>query len=94
LVTGAAAEPDLAIALAEGQRHVAGATSVVGLLRKMDALQQSEGDGPAAETLAAISDVRVALKLRDDYGWSLDRIESWIASTSQAVLLRPSESSR
>jgi hypothetical protein len=26
--------------------------------------------------------------LRDSYGWSLDRIESWMATSSQALLLR------
>jgi AcrR family transcriptional regulator len=91
LVTGAAAEPDLEVALAEGQRrHIAGAGSVVGLLREMDAIDGSVDADAAIETLAAISDVRVALMLRDNYGWSLDRIESWIASTSKALLLRSS----
>jgi AcrR family transcriptional regulator len=94
LVTGAAAEPDLAVALAEGhRRHVEGARSVVGLLRQMDALGDSVDAEAAVGTLAAISDTQFALLLRDSYGWSLDRIESWIAVTSQALLLRR-ESSR
>ena len=89
LVTGAAAEPDLEVALSEGQRrHVGGAARVVGLLREMDALDESVDADAAVQTLAAISDFRVALMLRDNYGWSLDRIESWIAATSQALLLR------
>ena len=90
LVTGAAAEPDLAVALAEGhRRHVEGARMVVGLLRQMDALGDSVDAEAAVGTLAAISDTQFALLLRDSYGWSLDRIESWIAVTSQALLLRP-----
>ena len=36
-----------------------------------------------------ISDAQFALLLRDSYGWSLDRIESWIAATSRALLLEP-----
>ena len=89
LVTGAAAEPDLATALAEGhRRHVEGAGVVVGLLRQMDALGGSVDVDAAVETLAAISDTQFALLLRDSYGWSLDRIETWIAVTSQALLLR------
>jgi AcrR family transcriptional regulator len=89
LVTGAAAESDLAVALAEGhRRHVEGCRMIVGLLEKMGALNESVAADDAAETLAAISDVQVALLLRDDYGWSLDRIESWIARTSQSLLLR------
>ena len=30
---------------------------------------------------------RFALVLRDSYGWSLDRIEGWIAAISRALLL-------
>src|SRR4051794_194907 len=42
LVTGAAAEPDLEAALAEGQRrHVEGAVTIVGLLQRLDALDES-----------------------------------------------------
>jgi AcrR family transcriptional regulator len=89
LVTGAAAEPDLAVALAEGhRRHVEGARMIVGLLKQMDALDESAAEGDAIETLAAISDVQFALLLRDEYGWSLDRVESWMARTSRALLLR------
>jgi AcrR family transcriptional regulator len=91
LVTGAAAEPDLAVALAEGhRRHVEGARMIVGLLKKMEALDESVAEDDAIETLAAISDVQFAVLLRDDYGWSLDRVESWMARTSQALLLRSS----
>jgi AcrR family transcriptional regulator len=85
LVTGAAAEPELAAVLAEGQRrHVAGSTTVVGRLREL-------GDTPpdgAVGTLAALSDVRFALVLQESYGWSLDQLERWIADTSTALLLR------
>jgi hypothetical protein len=33
------------------------------------------------------SDLRFALLLREDYGWSLDKIEGWIAATSRTLLL-------
>ena len=90
LVTGAAAEPELAVVLAEGnRRHMAGAGRIVGLLREMNALAPSLDADAAVETLAAISDLRFALMLRDSYGWSLDRIESWIAETSRTLLLAP-----
>lgn len=93
LVTGAAAEPDLEVALAEGhRRHVAGAGMIVGLLRKLEALDESVDADAAVDTLAAVSDFRFALLLRDSYGWSLDRIEAWIAATSQSLLLRSPES--
>jgi TetR/AcrR family transcriptional regulator, regulator of cefoperazone and chloramphenicol sensitivity len=88
LVTGAAAEPDLDIALAEGhRRHVDGAGAAVRLLQGMGALGKSVDAQSASEALAAITDFRFALLLRDSYGWSLDRIESWMAETSRALLL-------
>jgi AcrR family transcriptional regulator len=90
LVTGAAAEPDLATVLAEGhRRHLDGAGRVVAMLADLDALNASVDREVAIETLAAISDYQFALLLRDTYGWSLDRIESWITETSRALLLRP-----
>jgi AcrR family transcriptional regulator len=89
LVTGAAAEPDLQVVLDEGQRrHVEGARIIVGVLQRLDALDGSTGTDAAVDTLAAISDVRFALVLRESYGWSLDRVEEWIADASRALLLR------
>jgi AcrR family transcriptional regulator len=89
LVTGAAAEPDLELALSDGQRrHVQGAGTIVRMLQGLDALDESVDPEAAVETLAAISDVRFALVLRESYGWSLDRVETWIAATSRALLLR------
>src|SRR5262245_8576530 len=77
LVTGAAAEPELAAVLAEGhRRHVEGNRQVVGLLRELGALDPAVDPDEAAETLAAIADFRFALVLRESYGWSLDRLES------------------
>ncbi len=43
----------------------------------------------AAHTIAALSDIRVALILVDDHGFDLDHLEEWIATTtSRAVLQR------
>ena len=89
LVTGEAAEPALAAALADGRRrHRAGAGRVVALLGRLDALDPALGAAEAADTLAAVSDIRFALVLSEDYGCSLDRIETWIAATSRTLLLR------
>jgi AcrR family transcriptional regulator len=88
LVTGAAAEPELAAVLAEGnRRHLEGAGRMVGLLRKLDALGPGVDPDEAAETLAAVCDFRFGLVLLDSYGWSLDRVERWMADTSRALLL-------
>jgi len=92
LVTGAAAEPELAAVLAEGQRrHLEGAGRVVALLPGLDDETGPIDPDAAAETLAAITDIRFALVLQEDYGWSLDRLESWMGDASRALLLgRPS----
>jgi AcrR family transcriptional regulator len=88
LVTGAAAEPDLEVVLQEGhRRHVEGARETVRILQGMGAFTTSVDAVSAADTLAAVSDFRFALLLRDSYGWSLDRIETWMADTSRALLL-------
>ena len=94
-MTGAASEPDLEAVLAEGQRrHTFGAASVVGLLRRLDALPADLDDDAATGTLAALSDVRVALMLHESYGWPLDRVETWIADASRALLLRGAAAGR
>jgi AcrR family transcriptional regulator len=90
VVTGASAEPDLQVVLDEGhKRHLAGARIAVERLRAMNALAESMDVDEAVDTLAAVTDIQFALLLRDSYGWSADRIESWLAATSQALLLRP-----
>jgi len=90
LVTGASAESDLQVVLDEGHsRHVGGARRTVDQLNAMNALPESMDVEEAVDTLAAVSDIQFALLLRDSYGWSLDRIESWIANTSRALLLGP-----
>ena len=87
LVTGAAAEPELAAVLAEGQRrHVEGAGRIVGLLGGLGALGSLDPED-ARETLAAATDIRFALVLRESYGWSLDRLENWMAAASRALFL-------
>ena len=86
LVTGAAAEPELAAVLAEGQRrHAAGAGFVVARLGALGALAADPGE--AADTLAAITDIRFALVLQESYGWSLERLEAWLTATSRTMLL-------
>ena len=88
LVSGAAAEPELAAALAEGQRrHVEGVRRLVGALRGLEALAPAVDPEDAAETLAALSDVRFGLVMRESYGWSLDQLERWIAATSRTLVL-------
>ena len=88
VVSGAAAEPDLALVLAEGhRRHVEGARRIVATLQELGALHGSVTADAAADTLSATSDVSFALLLVDAYGWSLDAVETWITATNRSVLL-------
>jgi AcrR family transcriptional regulator len=88
LVTGAAAEPEIQVVLDEGhRRHVEGARTVVRTLQDMKALAGSTDTAVASETLAAITDFRFALLLRESYDWSLDRIEEWMTDASRDLLL-------
>ena len=88
-MSGAAAEPDLAEVMAEGnRRHVAGAQRLVGVLADLDALDPSVTPAVAARTLSATSDVSFAVLLADVYGWSFEEIEAWILDTNRKLLLR------
>ncbi len=88
VVTGAAAEPEIQAVLDEGhRRHLEGARTVVRLLQDMKALASTADTAAASETLAAITDFRFGLVLRESYGWSLDRIEEWMTATSRSLLL-------
>jgi AcrR family transcriptional regulator len=88
LISGAAAEPHLALVLAEGhRRHVDGAARLIGLLRDLGALDPAVTIQEAVATLSATTDAAFALLLEDGYGWSLDSIESWMAATNRTLLL-------
>src|SRR3954470_8982742 len=66
LVSGAAAEPDLAGVLAEGhRRHVDGAAGLVGLLHDRGALHPAVTTKEAVATLSATTDVSFALLLEE-----------------------------
>ncbi len=89
LVTGAAAEPDLALVLAEGhRRHMEGTRRMVGALADLEALDPSVTVDAAVATLSATSDVSFAMVLVDLYGWSFSEIEDWIVATNRKLLLR------
>jgi AcrR family transcriptional regulator len=88
LVAGAAAEPDLARVLEEGQRrHRAGASGVAGKLAGLGALTEDLSVDQAAETLAALTDAQYALLLVDQHGWTLARVEEWMSDISRRLVL-------
>ena len=39
------------------------------------------------QPLAAITDIRFALVLQESYGWSLERLENWMAEASRRLLV-------
>ena len=53
----------------------------------MKALAHPAEADSASETLAAITDFRFAVVLRESYDWSLDRIEEWMTTASRDLLL-------
>jgi AcrR family transcriptional regulator len=88
LVAGAADEPDLARVLEEGhRRHLAGARRVVERLHHLRALPRRTDLDEVAQSLAAVSDFRIALVLHDSYGCPLDRVEERMANESRRLLL-------
>jgi AcrR family transcriptional regulator len=84
----AATEPELRRVREDGlARHRAGAQQVCAMLHKRRALRRGLGVDAAADTLAAVTDVDVALMLSDHYRWSPDQIESWMIATATTLLL-------
>lgn len=71
-----------------GRRHRAGAARVASRLVGLDALAVDES--AAATTIAALSEIRLALALLDDYGMDLAAVEQWIVTTTvRAVVELP-----
>jgi AcrR family transcriptional regulator len=86
---GARSEPELAPLTQEGgRRHRGGAQVVARRLAALKALEPGLTVEAAAHTLAALSDIRVALMLIDDHGFDLDGVEEWIATTTARAVLR------
>jgi AcrR family transcriptional regulator len=86
---GARSEPDLApLADEGGRRHRGGARVVAKRLATLKALEPGLSVEAAGHTIAALSDIRVALMLVDDHGFDLDRVEEWIATTTARAVLR------
>jgi AcrR family transcriptional regulator len=85
---GSRNEAGLASILDEGgRRHRAGAQRVAERLAALDALRSGVGVADAAMSIAALSDVRLALVLIDDHDLDLDAVEEWIAGTTARAVL-------
>lgn len=89
VISGASTEPALAGVLAEGlRRHRSGAAQVAERLAALGALAEGLDVGQAAEGMAALTDAKYAVLLNDDYGWSLDQVETWMADACRRLVLR------
>jgi hypothetical protein len=87
LAGGAAGEADLVRVLDEGRRrHLAGAQQVLARLHRLHALPRRTNLDETARSLAALSDFRIALVLHDGYGWSLERVEHWMAAECRRLV--------
>ena len=92
LVTGAAAEPDLAVVMAEGQRRHddgRGAGSWGGCRSWMPSPPSVDVDGRRRHARPRSPMSGSPSCCSESYGWSLDQVEAWIAATSRDLLLRP-----
>ncbi|MGZ4739929.1 MAG: TetR/AcrR family transcriptional regulator [Ilumatobacteraceae bacterium] len=83
------AEPGLRVSFDEGQRrHRAGNGSIAGRLAAMGALRDGLDVAEATNTMAVLSDFRVAFILMDEGGLSLDAVEAWITNTIAGAVLK------
>ena len=85
----ARAEPELArVADEGGRRHREGSHRIAGRLASLGALDVGVDVDAAALTIAALSDLRLALVLVDDHGLSPAEVEDWIATSTRRAVLR------
>ncbi len=84
-------EPELASVVEEGgRRHRAGAQAVAARLAELGALPDDVDLVDATRTIAALSDVRLALVLLSELDLDLDGVEQWMSQTTCRALLRTS----
>ena len=85
---GAIEEPELAAVVTEGhRRHVQGAGMVTARLAALGAVAADADLAELTATVAAVTDVEVALMLVDRYDWSTARLEQWMVGTLRRLVL-------
>jgi AcrR family transcriptional regulator len=86
-LAAAGEDAELAAAAAEGRRrHLAGAARLAGRLAELGAIPAGTAE-LVAGTVAAITDSSFGVMLLDHYGWSLDRVEAFMAATACGTVL-------
>jgi AcrR family transcriptional regulator len=90
LVTSAPTEPEMAAAMAEGQRrHREGIRQTVGLVVKPQVLARGVSVAHAVDLVSAMTEPAVVRTFVKDYGWSFDKWEKWTVATLCDLVLKP-----
>ena len=90
-MSAASDEPELRAAAAEGhRRHRAGAAGMVATLAATGVLSADADLELLADTVATLTDLRVAIIQMDEFGWDIDRVECWMTALV-ARTFRPAE---
>lgn len=88
LMSAAPTEPDVAAALAEAnRRHRTGMGRLAGRLAAADALKPGLTPERAGDIFGLLAWAETYRQLTQDYGWTLDDAEAWIAETVITLLL-------
>lgn len=88
LRSGAAVDPAIAAARAEGlRRHRSGIEAIVAKIDNGDGLRGQLSVPRAADIAAALTADEICDRLVDESGWSYDEYESWLHATLTATLL-------
>jgi AcrR family transcriptional regulator len=89
LRSGAAVEPDIAAAMAEGhRRRRLGVEAILRRVREEGGLAQGLSVRRAADIAVALMADEVCDRLVDDAGWSYPEYEKWLGTTLVAQLLK------
>jgi hypothetical protein len=95
LFTAAGAEPELADAVAEGQRrHREGARITLERIAELDGLRDDVPPEHAAALFALSTSHEAWRELVRDYGLKWDQAEAWLTEALNRALLKPSAKTR
>ncbi len=89
IVNAAATEPEVQQVLADGRaRSQAGARMCARELERRGALRKGVGVDEASATMSVLGDASFGLMLLDDYSWTTEEIETWIAAAISRLVVR------
>jgi len=81
-------DPELKAAAIEGhRRHRAGIEAMIGRFAGVAPLPPAADIQLLGYTVAAITDLRVAISLLDEFGWDFPRVEAWMTAMVTRTLL-------